>query len=317
MRSRANFSASSVAASQAFTAASISAAVTRRPPASSSSRSNLCVASIRAASPRAATSSTMARVARSTSAETSRLAPRKSLNARVEIGAAGIQANGHGGFPETRRPLLNGAAANGRQPLPGPEGGPCRHSGWCASSQTRAIARFRVRSLRSRRNDDSTAAITPPGPIAASLAPRSSLPRSVSSHSRHSTSSRSAPPWAEQQKRAAAGGFAGMEFDPDQFQHRVAAAPDRCCATCRPARGRSAAPRSGGAARFPPDSVCSQSSLVMPTTSRFSSCRQTMSDGLDAGILHMGRDHREIVGIERDQFERVASASRNVPYPSR
>ena len=25
--------------------------------------------------------------------------------------------------------------------------------------------------------------------------------------------------------------------------------------------------------------------------------------GLDAGILHMGRDHGEIVGVERDQFE--------------
>ena len=64
------------------TAASISAPVTRRPEAAMSSRSNFFVASIRAASPRAATSSTIARVARSTSAETSRLAARNCLNSR-------------------------------------------------------------------------------------------------------------------------------------------------------------------------------------------------------------------------------------------
>ena len=40
------------------------------------------------------------------------------LEAWVEIGAAGIQANGHGGFlRDSERPLLNGAAAKGRQPL--------------------------------------------------------------------------------------------------------------------------------------------------------------------------------------------------------
>jgi hypothetical protein len=38
--------------------------------------------------------------------------------AQVEIGATGIQANGHGGFLiDSERPLLNGAAAKGRQPL--------------------------------------------------------------------------------------------------------------------------------------------------------------------------------------------------------
>jgi hypothetical protein len=63
-----------------LTAASISPRVTRRPPASILRRSNFSVASISAASPRAATSSTMARVARSTSAEASRLAPRKVAN---------------------------------------------------------------------------------------------------------------------------------------------------------------------------------------------------------------------------------------------
>ena len=62
------------------TEAEVEAAVTRRPEAAISSRSNFFVASIKAASPRAATSSTMARVARSTSAETSRLAARKAAN---------------------------------------------------------------------------------------------------------------------------------------------------------------------------------------------------------------------------------------------
>ena len=40
------------------------------------------------------------------------------LESLAEIGAACIQANGHGGFlGDSRRPLLNGAAAKGRQPL--------------------------------------------------------------------------------------------------------------------------------------------------------------------------------------------------------
>ena len=39
----------------------------------------------------------------------------------VEIGAAVVETNGHGGFPagELIRPLLNGAATNRRQPLAG------------------------------------------------------------------------------------------------------------------------------------------------------------------------------------------------------
>ena len=41
----------------------------------------------------------------------------------------------------------------------------------------------------------------------------------------------------------------------------------------------------------------------MPTTSRFSPCRQMMSDSLHAGILHMRGNDRQIVGIERNQFE--------------
>jgi hypothetical protein len=39
------------------------------------------------------------------------------LEAWTKIGAAGIQANGHGGFlRDSERPLLNGAAAKSRQP---------------------------------------------------------------------------------------------------------------------------------------------------------------------------------------------------------
>ena len=99
MRSRANFSASSVGASQALHRGIDLGGVTRSPAASRSSRSNLRVASISAASPRAATSSTMARVAASMSAETSRFVGEKAREALGEIGAAAVEANGHGGFP--------------------------------------------------------------------------------------------------------------------------------------------------------------------------------------------------------------------------
>jgi hypothetical protein len=64
---------------------------------------------------------------------------------------------------------------------------------------------------------------------------------------------------------------------------------------------RSAAIRRRGAVS--PASVCSQSSRFMPTTSRFSPCRQMISSGLHAGILHMRGNHRKVIGIERDQFE--------------
>ncbi len=57
------------------------------------------------------------------------------------------------------------------------------------------------------------------------------------------------PALAEQQHRAAAGRLAGMKLDPDQFQRAVS-----------------------------PDNVCSQSSRFMPTSSRFSPCRQMMSE---------------------------------------
>src|SRR5688572_3860704 len=101
MRSRAKASASSVLASQAFTAASISPDVTRKPPASSSSRSNFRVASIKAASPRAATSSTMARVAASISADTSRLAPRKPWNWRAKSALLWSRRTGMAAFQGT------------------------------------------------------------------------------------------------------------------------------------------------------------------------------------------------------------------------
>ena len=63
----------------------------------------------------------------------------------------------------------------------------------------------------------------------------------------------------------------------------------------------------------PPDSVCSQSS-------RFDADHQPLFvlppddvGGLDAGVLHMGRYDGEIVGIERNQFERVGRRHQSVP----
>jgi hypothetical protein len=80
---------------------------------------------------------------------------------------------------------------------------------------------------------------------------------------------------AEQQQRTAAGGGAGTEFDADQFKQdfwrfgvdiaRLAGRSNRSAAISR--RGE-----------VSPASVCSQSSRFSPITSRFSPCRQMMSE---------------------------------------
>ena len=107
-------------ASQAFTAASISRRrdAQGRPHRDRAGRIS-CVASISAASPRAATSSTMARVASSISADTSRfIAEEKRRIARQNRRwcGRGERAWWLSGRGLVRSPLLNGAAANGRQP---------------------------------------------------------------------------------------------------------------------------------------------------------------------------------------------------------
>jgi len=111
IRSRANDSASTVLASQAFAAASISAAVTRRPLASSSSRFEF---------PRrldqrgvAARGDVVDNGPRGALDVGRHLALRgeKRGKSLVEIGAAAVEANGHGGFLEGNFGLLlNGAA---------------------------------------------------------------------------------------------------------------------------------------------------------------------------------------------------------------
>ena len=82
---------------------------------------------------------------------------------------------------------------------------------------------------------------------------------------------------AEQQKRAAAGGLAGMEFDPDQFQRRLGLLQIDVARLAGQnaveAQRRDRTARLGSARqRLLPVQP------VMPTTSRFSSCRQTMSE---------------------------------------
>jgi hypothetical protein len=148
-------------------AASISAAVTRKPPALSSSRSNFRVASISAASPRAATSSTMERVAVSISADTSRFMVRKLANRSVKSALLRSRRTGMAAFR---------AGSFVRTPT----------AQWRGDKSPSTLAR---RSLAGQASEPDDWAASP-----TSLVPRSSVPRSVSSHSRHSTSSRSALP---------------------------------------------------------------------------------------------------------------------------
>ncbi len=108
----------------------------------------------------------MARAAASTSAETSRLAPRNFPKSLVEIGAAAVQANGHGDFLD---------------------------------AGFRELLQWRGGVAPSTLGDPINPGVQPEGQVTSSTspAPSSSGPKSVSSHSRHSTSSRSAPPWAK------------------------------------------------------------------------------------------------------------------------
>jgi len=64
------------------------------------------------------------------------------------------------------------------------------------------------------------------GPSRNDVFRRLQAPRSASSHSRHSTSSRSAPPWLNNKTRAAAGGLLGMKT-------RSRAVPARFCGASR------------------------------------------------------------------------------------
>ncbi len=139
----------------------------RKPAGVRSRRSNLRVASISARSPRAATSSTMARVALSISADTSRFIARKPANRWAK---SALFLSSRTGMLAFRRraslegPLLNGAATNRRQPfrlrikLMMAER-VFRHSGMvrrtrpqmCAAH--RGISRFRVHRCAMPRND--------------------------------------------------------------------------------------------------------------------------------------------------------------------
>ena len=187
-------------------------------------------------------------------------------------------------------PLLNGAAANGRQPFD------ARHSGsWCRRTRPGIHETgFAASHAPERRppNRDS----------GRSLVPRSSAPRSVSSHSRHSTSSRSAPPWLNSNSALPPGGSPGWNSIPTSSSTasgcvqidvaRLAGQhPVEAQRRDQPARGGSARQR-----LLPVEPVHAdhQPLFVLPPDD---------VGGLHAGVLHMRRDHREIVGIERDQFE--------------
>jgi len=106
----------------------------------------------------------------------------------------------------------------------------------------------------------------------------------------------------EHQYRAAAGRLGRMKLDPNQFQHIVG------CLQIDIARlggqhavetqRRYQAPWRGFAGKrlFPiqPVHAYDQPLLALPPDD---------IGGLDAGVLHMRRNDREVLGIERDQFE--------------
>ncbi len=136
----------------------------------------------------------------------------KARESLSEIGAAAVEANGHGGFPAGHcswrggKPpstlcyldyALRGGVANksaSSRRTPGPIATDvCVPPGWGrdpAHNRHRWlwVAGTTMALIQAPSPEDS--APSPP-----SLVPRSSVPRSVSSHSRHSTSSRSTPPW--------------------------------------------------------------------------------------------------------------------------
>ena len=184
----------------------------------------------------------MARVARSTSADASRLAPRNAakrwsksalfLSRRTGMAAFWSAFRRHSGL--NRRPMLNGAAAHGRQPLNwGNSGLPHPLHGHqstqfhvvprtrgpitpgldcCGRHQPHRIKRESAPyGSRRKAGTTTTHASSPEGSASSprSLVPRSSAPRSASSHSRHSTSSRSAPPWLNSSTTLPPGGSAG------------------------------------------------------------------------------------------------------------
>ncbi len=108
---------------------------------------------------------------------------------------------------------------------------------------------------------------------------------------------------AEHQKRAAAGLAVGMEFDADQFERGLRrpgidiarfAGQHPVEAQC----GDQAARRGfAGQRLFPVQPVHADDEplLVLPP--------DDVGD-LYAGLLHMRRDHREVIGVKRNQFER-------------
>src|SRR5438128_3937896 len=303
MRSRASESASTVLGSHAFTAASISAAVTRRPAASMSSRSNFFVASSSAASPRAATSSTMARVAFSTSAETSRFAARNWANRWAKSALLRSRRTGMaafwGDFWPTAQWRGGGGAVNPPSFRDGPKDqtsgaqlrlGESRNSGFDAGASTR--------------NDG------------IGLCPRPTRPKIVRAEvGQLAFQAFDVEPqraaMAEQQEGAAAGLVAGAELDPDQFEQavlrgRVDVAGLAGQHPVEPQRRDQPARRTLAGQRLLPVEP------VQPDHQPLLALPPDDVAGLDAGFLHMRRDHREVIGIERDQFERSVHDRRDI-----
>src|SRR6202051_4645099 len=320
IRLRANSSACSVAASQAFIAASTSPAPTRRPLASRSSRSNFFVASSSAASPRAATSSTMARAACSISAETSRFIARKLANRSVKSARLRSRRTGMAAFragaliSEPTAQWRGGQLAStlcylGFSVIPGWSEGPdpeSRDSGF---------------ALRAPRNDVSTSNARrsrtlprPPGILTIVRGPEivGAEVGQLAFQAFDVEPQRAA--MVEHQDRAAAGGVARMKFDAEQFQRgfRLSEVDIARLARQHPveAQRRDQAARRGfaGHGLFPvqPAHADHQAFLAL-----------TPDDvgGLDVGVLDMRRDHGEVVGIERDQFELRRHRSLRKSYP--
>ncbi len=253
-----------VPASQAAVAASISATPIRSVARVQFEPVEFFRRSIKAVSPRAATSSTMARAARVDVHRHLALHAQKGLEALVEIGAAAVEAD--------------------------------RHSLVFGGFKSSAIARTGA-SLRQYQ-----------APVSAEISPASrpdvpelSSARSVSSHSMHSTSSRSMRPSANIRTTLPPGFFPGMEFQPPEFELRVGfierkiehfAGQNAVKPQCRNQTAITGHAHNHLIAIRPPHA---DDETLFTRTPDDVGCMHLC-------ILNMRRNHREIVFVESNQF---------------
>ena len=198
---------------------------------------------------------------RSTSAETSRLAARNVANRSSKSALLSVEANGHGGFLGTgRRPTAQWRGGQwpstlGRASLRRWTGCRPRRAALDPESELHPMRRAHLRfdAVASPRNDlacsrlrlqiGAMREIAGPEIVGAEVGQLAFQAFDVQPQR---------PAMAEQEHARCRRGPRRDGIRSRPAPASPPAPPDRCCATCRPAPGRSAAPRSGGAGRFRP-----------------------------------------------------------------